>query len=205
MLFSSLLWYDTGVLSSKVKEEYQESLIAPRGKSFFRKRRVYFQKPFMHLFSLSIKSSTQQKVANLIHYRTSLEVSKQYTPVAVSLSLSRIEKVWQFLSNIFQKKPTFYFFLFSGLLCVLPVESSFASTLPSLTHTFLATAYYSPLPDQTSYYRGSYEADVSLNGSGVAASDGTPVYAGMIAAPSTYSFGTKIYLDGLGIVSVHDR
>lgn len=71
--------------------------------------------------------------------------------------------------------------------------------------TFIATAYYSPLPNQESYYLGSYEKDKRLNGGGERAADGTGVYAGMIAAPKTYAFGTKIMLDGLGVVSVHDR
>ena len=159
----------------------------------------------MH-FSLGIKNSTQQKVADLLCYRTSFEAYQASAPAAFNLFLNRMNQVWQFLVNIFQKKPTFYFLLFSSLLCVLPVESSFAANVPSnMTHTFMATAYYSPLPDQETYYRGSYEADVALNGGGISAADGTGVYAGMIAAPSTYPFGTKIYLDGLGIVSVHDR
>lgn len=32
--------------------------------------------------------------------------------------------------------------------------------------TFVVTAYYSPLPDQARYLRGSYEADIRLNGNG---------------------------------------
>jgi len=88
----------------------------------------------------------------------------------------------------------------------IPSESSFAATLDAGSkQTFIATAYYSPLPDQVKYYLGSYEADMRLNGGGTHGADGTPVYAGMISAPSSYSFGTKILLDGLGVVSVHDR
>lgn len=32
--------------------------------------------------------------------------------------------------------------------------------------TFVVTAYYSPLPNQEKYLRGSYEADIRLNGNG---------------------------------------
>lgn len=70
---------------------------------------------------------------------------------------------------------------------------------------FVITAYYSPLPGQCCYVRGSYEADVALNGEGTHGADGTPVYAGMAAAPSSLDFGTRIELPGIGTVTVHDR
>lgn len=70
---------------------------------------------------------------------------------------------------------------------------------------FTISAYYSPLPGQERYVTGSYEGDIRLNGSGVNSADGTPVYPGMIAAPSTYAFGTKMNIPGVGIVAVHDR
>lgn len=73
------------------------------------------------------------------------------------------------------------------------------------TKTFTITAYYSPLPCQVRYATGSYTGDIRLNGSGVRSADGTPVYPGMIAAPRTYAFGTKMDIPGVGIVSVHDR
>lgn len=71
--------------------------------------------------------------------------------------------------------------------------------------TFIVSAYYSPLPGQDHYATGSYEADIRLNGNGTNGADGTPVFPGMIAAPNTYSFGTKMYIPGIGITSVHDR
>lgn len=70
---------------------------------------------------------------------------------------------------------------------------------------FLVTAYYSPLPDQNFYVRGSYEADIRLNGRGTNGADGTQVYMGMLAAPSIYAFGTKVQIPGLGVGAVHDR
>lgn len=73
------------------------------------------------------------------------------------------------------------------------------------TQTFLISAYYSPLPEQSFYYRGSFEADKRLNGNGTHGADGTPVYPGMIAAPKTYAFGTKIKIPGFGVGVVHDR
>ncbi|PIZ71060.1 hypothetical protein COY07_05665 [Candidatus Peregrinibacteria bacterium CG_4_10_14_0_2_um_filter_43_11] len=69
----------------------------------------------------------------------------------------------------------------------------------------LVTAYYSPLPDQSFYIRGNYEADIRLNGRGTNGADGTEVFTGMLAAPKTYPFGTRIRIPGLGVGEVHDR
>jgi len=70
---------------------------------------------------------------------------------------------------------------------------------------FIVTAYYSPLPGQTRYLRGNYLDEIALNGNGTHGADGTPVYAGMLAAPRGYVFGTKIYIPGMGVGTVHDR
>lgn len=79
-----------------------------------------------------------------------------------------------------------------------------ASSYP-YTKTFTISAYYSPLPCQSFYTTGSYDGDIRLNGGGVRGADGTAVYPGMIAAPKSYAFGTKMDIPGVGIVSVHDR
>lgn len=73
------------------------------------------------------------------------------------------------------------------------------------TQKFLISAYYSPLPNQAKYVTGSYAGDIRLNGDGVKAADGTVVYPGMVAAPKSYAFGTKMYIPGVGTVAVHDR
>lgn len=70
---------------------------------------------------------------------------------------------------------------------------------------FTISAYYSPIEGQTRYVTGSLAGDIRLNGSGVNSADGTPVYPGMIAAPRTFAFGTKMSIPGIGIVAVHDR
>ncbi len=74
-----------------------------------------------------------------------------------------------------------------------------------IAQSFVVSAYYSPLPNQKEYVRGSYEADIRLNGNGTNGADGTPVYTGMLAAPKSYAFGTQIYIPGLGMGTVHDR
>ncbi len=71
--------------------------------------------------------------------------------------------------------------------------------------TLMVSAYYSPLPAQRFYMRGSYEADKRLNGNGTNGADGTQVYVGMLAAPRTYPFGTQVKIPGLGVGTVHDR
>ncbi|MCC7432683.1 peptidoglycan-binding protein [Candidatus Peregrinibacteria bacterium] len=71
--------------------------------------------------------------------------------------------------------------------------------------TFTITAYYSPIEGQQRYIKGSLAADKKLNGNGTNGADGTPVFPGMIAAPSNIPFGTKMQIPGIGLVSVHDR
>jgi len=73
------------------------------------------------------------------------------------------------------------------------------------TKTFTISAYYSPLPCQDKYVTGSYKTDIRLNGGGVHGADGTSVYPGMVAAPKSYAFGTKMEIPGIGTVAVHDR
>lgn len=70
---------------------------------------------------------------------------------------------------------------------------------------FVLTAYYSPLPGQCCYVKGGLVADKILNGNGTHGADGTPVYVGMVAAPPSYAFGTKVKVPGLGVLEVHDR
>ncbi len=85
--------------------------------------------------------------------------------------------------------------LFFSTICVGSVSAQ----------TFQVSAYYSPLPNQYAYVSGSYAQDLRMNGNGTHGADGTAVYVGMISAPSKYSFGTKIYIPGLGVGTVHDR
>lgn len=74
-----------------------------------------------------------------------------------------------------------------------------------VVQSFVISAYYSPLPGQDRYATGSYERDIRLNGNGTNGADGTEVYPGMIAAPSKYAFGTKLYIPGIGQTTIHDR
>ena len=89
--------------------------------------------------------------------------------------------------------------------CIVPFAGITADGSEPYEKDFVITAYYSPLPDQCCYVLGGYTADRILNGNGIAGADGTPVYPGMVAAPSSYAFGTTVQLPGIGIFQVHDR
>ncbi|MDB4979202.1 MAG: hypothetical protein JWM56_1388 [Candidatus Peribacteria bacterium] len=93
-----------------------------------------------------------------------------------------------------------------SMAMVLPVPAALAVSVPApYQQDFVITAYYSPQPDQCCYVMGSYEADKVMNGNGTNGADGTPVFSGMIAAPSLYAFGTVIDLPGIGMGKVSDR
>lgn len=85
------------------------------------------------------------------------------------------------------------------------IPNAMALDVDGEKRTMLITGYYSPLPNQSFYVRGSYEADIRLNGRGTNGADGTEVYSGMLAAPKTYPFGTRVKIPGLGVGEVHDR
>ncbi|PIS32292.1 hypothetical protein COT40_00775 [Candidatus Peregrinibacteria bacterium CG08_land_8_20_14_0_20_41_10] len=80
-----------------------------------------------------------------------------------------------------------------------------AKRVEPIVKKFIVSAYYSPLPGQKFYYRGTLEAERRLNGWGVHGASGREVFSGMLAAPSTFAFGTKIFLEGIGTGIVHDR
>ena len=75
----------------------------------------------------------------------------------------------------------------------------------AIRKTFIVTGYYSPLKGQSWYAQGNYAAEIKMNGKGTNGASGKPVHAGMIAAPKTYAFGTRIRLDGMGDFTVEDR
>ncbi len=89
------------------------------------------------------------------------------------------------------------------MISTLP--STLAASFEPYQETFIISAYYSPCPDQVVYFRGSYDADRRLNGNGTNGADGTQVYPGMLAAPRSYAFGTKLAIPGLGVGAIHDR
>ena len=91
--------------------------------------------------------------------------------------------------------------LVSILFSVFPASQTSASE----SGYFIVTAYYSPLPNQQNYATGNYISEKILNWEWHNGASWAAVFSGMLAAPGKYSFGTKIYLEGLGIWSVEDR
>lgn len=99
-------------------------------------------------------------------------------------------------------------YLASATLAVLMfslMPPPMAQAIEAGKRTFKVTAYYSPLPGQSFYLQGNYEAEIRMNGNGTHGASGRAVFPGMIAAPKTYPFGTKIRLGGLGVGTVTDR
>ncbi len=96
---------------------------------------------------------------------------------------------------------------FIWLLCLVGlVFSAKVAAQPSgETRMFTITGYYSPLPTQPYFLTGSYASEIRLNGHGKTSADGTPVFPGMIAAPSSYEFGTKLCIPKFGCGTIHDR
>lgn len=77
--------------------------------------------------------------------------------------------------------------------------------IPEDSNYFVVTAYYSPLPNQDKYITGTYEWDIRLNGGWKHWASGEKVFPWMLAAPKSYPFWTRIYLEWYGVWSVEDR
>lgn len=67
------------------------------------------------------------------------------------------------------------------------------------------TAYYSPQRGQKKYTKGSYEAEIRMEGKGVSTATGdTPVPGTIAADPRYYPFGTPMSVPGYGYGVVND-
>lgn len=112
---------------------------------------------------------------------------------------------WEPLSFSYESLKKWIYSIVAVLsFCIFLPSSGYAATVGE-TREFIVTAYYSPLPNQSFYLKGNYEAERRLNGNGTNGASGVPVFMGMLAAPKSYAFGTKISFDGLGIGTVTDR
>jgi len=96
-------------------------------------------------------------------------------------------------------------FLFCTLVLFAIGTCVSIQTVDAQKRFFTVTGYYSPLPDQPFFLTGSYQSEIRLNGHGKQAADGTPVFPGMVAAPKSYEFGTKVCLPNFGCGTIHDR
>lgn len=136
------------------------------------------------------KTLFQESADTFFHLHVSLPWYKRFEQM--------IENIW----NTPYKKIFGYSLLLISAVMFSPPDTSFAAETDK---TFIVTAYYSPLPDQSFYAKGNYDAERRLNGNGTNGASGTPVFTGMIAAPKSYDFGTNIFFQGLGVGRVEDR
>jgi len=70
---------------------------------------------------------------------------------------------------------------------------------------FILTAYYSPINWQSFYYKPDFKSEKRLNGEWIHGASWEPVFDGMLAAPSNYSFGDRIYFPDMWLGKVSDR
>jgi len=97
------------------------------------------------------------------------------------------------------------------IITILTILTIFFSILSNKAYSatqkkyFRVTAYYSPLPNQTHYIKWDYVREIRMNWRWIRWASGKKVFSWMLAAPSIYSFGTKIKLKWLGIAEVADR
>jgi peptidoglycan hydrolase-like protein with peptidoglycan-binding domain len=99
---------------------------------------------------------------------------------------------------------TLWAFIFTNFFSVNIARAS-EETDTQAKKLFIVTAYYSPLPDQKVYLRWSYEADIKLNWAWIAWASWKKVFPGMLAAPKSYSFWTKVFLEWFWVWEVADR
>lgn len=97
----------------------------------------------------------------------------------------------------------FFLLLIIGFLILFSRGDMFAFSW--WLQTFITTAYYSPLPNQTYYLYGDYESEKKVQGEGTHGASGLWVHTGMLAAPKNYPFWTKIHLEGFWVWVVADR
>lgn len=92
------------------------------------------------------------------------------------------------------------------LLCFLTLNVSESINLKwCYKKVFKVSVYYSPIYNQTFYYRWSFYKEKLLNWNGIRWASWKRVFNGMIAASKKYKFWTKIYFPGLWVWQVEDR
>jgi peptidoglycan hydrolase-like protein with peptidoglycan-binding domain/3D (Asp-Asp-Asp) domain-containing protein len=101
--------------------------------------------------------------------------------------------------------PKHIFIIVFLIAAIAPLHAKSRIPNEPFDQEFFVTAYYSPKSGQCCYIKGGLKADAILNGQGYKTADGTPVFAGVIAAPPSYPFGTRIQIPGIGVFEVRDR
>ena len=82
---------------------------------------------------------------------------------------------------------------------------------PLASFDILFSRYYTPTPDQESYFRDTYEEDFAVNchGDCFSTANSTKIDDSMagkvLACPPEFPFGTRIYIEDFGIATCKDR
>lgn len=155
--------------------------------------------------SLGVKSQVREQIFSLLG-NAGKTLFSENSSLYAEVRISWYQKLAAIVSDIWHtpyKRILTYISIIFASVVVAPPGTSFAAE--GETTKFIVTAYYSPLPGQSFYLKGNYEAEKRLNGNGTHGASGAPVYTGMIAAPKSYDFGTQIFFEGLGVGTVSDR
>ncbi len=91
-----------------------------------------------------------------------------------------------------------------SLLLLLAPNITFSQYI-NQEKTFIVTAYYSPLPNQTAYITGTYQWDILNNWRWETTASWKELYEWVLAWPITYPFWTKIYIEWFGVWVIEDR
>lgn len=98
--------------------------------------------------------------------------------------------------------------IFLSLLVAIPLIGSAVNAFDISgceEKMFTVTSYYSPISGQSFYYKSGFQEEVVLNGQWYYWASGKKVFNGMLAGPSSYAFGTKIFFPWLGVGEIADR
>ncbi len=153
--------------------------------------------------SLGLKNQFREQIFSLLG-NSGKTLFQDNLSIYAEIHTSWYKKIQNVIGDIWNT-PHKRFLSYLGIICsfvlVSPPDTSFAAE----SQKFIVTAYYSPLPNQSFYFKWNYAAEKRLNGNGTHGASGAPVFAGMIAAPKSYDFGTHIFFEGLGLWTVSDR
>lgn len=115
--------------------------------------------------SFFLKNQVRETIFSLLG-NAGKTLSTEQTLVYAEISLPWYQKFENFLRDVWStpyKKIIGYILILFSATCMSPSGTSFAAETEK---TFIVTAYYSPLPGQSFYLKGNYDAERRLNGNG---------------------------------------
>ena len=116
--------------------------------------------------SLYLKNQVRENIFSLLG-NCGKTLYTQNSTVYAEISLPWYQTIQKIVHDIWEtpyKKLVGYCLILLSATMIAPPSTSFAAT--ETQKTFIVTAYYSPLPGQSFYLKGNYEAEIRLNGNG---------------------------------------